>query len=168
MSRENLLALYLVDAILKLKVHNLNEIKKAAMGLLGKDDYRQIVGAGGVIVINEDAFNDLNRISGGKFGKSSLFTEADILSMYNATEKAPNGNEVKQTFGMFVDNLKPDDLREAIITKVLTRLFAWNKLYIIRAGQDGLENIFTNKFFEALKVIKDNMLKADAEEGGVA
>lgn len=168
MSREDLLARYLMDAILKLKVHNLSEIKKAAMGLLGKDDYRQIVGAGGVIVINDGAFEDLNRMSGGKFGKFSLFMEADLLQMYNATEKSPSGNEVKQTFGMFVDNLKPDDLREAIITKVLTRSFTWSKLYIIRAGQDALEGVFGHKFFEALKIIKDNMLKAEAEEGGVA
>ncbi len=168
MSREDLLARHLVDTILQLKIHNLNEIKKAAMGLLGKDDYRQIVGAGGVIVVNEDAFGELNRISGGKFGKSSLFAEADLLSMYHATEKAPNGTEVKQTFGMFVDNLKPDDLREAILTKVITQSFAWSKLYVIRAGQEALENIFTSKFFEALKIIKDNMLRAEAEEGGVA
>jgi hypothetical protein len=168
MSREDLLARHLVDTVLQLKIHNINEVKKAAMGLLGKDDYRQIVGAGGVIVLNEGAFEDLNRISGGKFGKSSLFTEADILAMYNATEKAPNGNEVKQTFGMFVDNLKPDDLREAILTKILTRSFAWSKLYIIRAGQEALENVFTQKFFEALKVIKDNMLTVEPEEGGMA
>lgn len=168
MSREDLLARHLVETILQLKIHNLTEIKKAAMGLLGKDDYRQIVGAGGVIVVNEDAFGELNRISGGKFGKSSLFAEADLLSMYHATEKAPNGNEVKQVFGMFVDNLKPDDLREAILTKVITPSFAWNKLYVIRAGQEALGNIFTSKFFEALKIIKDNMLRAEAEEGGVA
>lgn len=168
MSREDLLARYLIDTILKLKVHNLNEIKKAAMGLLGKDDYRYIVGAGGVIAVNEDAFENLNKLSGGKLGKSSLFMDADLILMYNATEKAPSGKEVKQTFGMFVDNLKPDDLRETIITKVLTRSFVWNKLYIIRAGQDALEGIFGQKFFEALKIIKDNMLKAEAEDGGVA
>ncbi|MBF0634193.1 MAG: hypothetical protein HQK85_06040 [Nitrospinae bacterium] len=168
MSREDLLARYLIDTILKVKVHNLNEIKKAAMGLLGKDDYRTIVGAGGVIVVNEEAFEYLNRISGGRFGKSSLFTDADLISMYSATEKAPNGNEVKQTFGMFVDNLKPDDLREAIITKTISHSFAWNKLYIIRAGQDALEGVFGQKFFEALKILKDNMLKAEADDGGVA
>lgn len=168
MSREDLLAMQLIDMILQLKVHNLNELKKAAMGLLGADDYRQIVGAGGVISLNEDAFKDLNRISGGKFGKSSLFTEADLLSMYNATEMAPNGTEVKQTFGMFVDNLKPDDLRDAILTKVITPSFVWSRLYIIRAGQEALENIFGNKFFEALKIIKENMLKVETEEGGVA
>lgn len=168
MSREELLARHLVDTILQLKIHNLNEIKKAAMGLLGKDDYRQIVGAGGIIILNEDAFNDLNRISGGKFGKSNLFMEADILQMYNATEKGPSGNDVKQTFGMFVDNLKPDDLREAIITKVITRSFAWSKLYIVRAGQEALENIFEQRFLEALKVIKDNMLKSGTEDGGMA
>jgi hypothetical protein len=168
MSREELLARHLVDTILQLKIHNINEIKKAAMGLLGKDDYRQIVGAGGVIILHEDAFNDLNRVSGGKFGKSTLFMEADLLPMYNATEKTSNGDEVKQTFGMFVDNLKPDDLREAIITKVITRSFAWSKLYIVRAGQEALENIFEQRFFEALKVIKDNMLKSEIEDGGMA
>jgi len=168
MSREDLLAWHLMDAILQLKIHNLNEVKKAAMGLLGKDDYRQIVGAGGVIVLNESAFDDLNKISGGKFGKSSLFTEADLLQMYNATKKGPKGNDIKETFGMFVDNLKPDDLREAIITKVLTRSFAWSKLYVIRAGQDALEGVFGQKFFEALKVIKENMLKSETEDGGVA
>lgn len=168
MSREDLLARHLMDTVLQLKIHNINEVKKAAMGLLGKDDYRQIVGAGGVIVLAEDTFNDLNRISGGKFGKSSLFMEADLLQMYNATQKAPNGNEVKQTFGMFVDNLKPDDLREAVLAKVVTRSFSWNKLYIIRAGQDALEGFFGQKFLEALKAIKDNMLRSEAEDGGVA
>jgi hypothetical protein len=168
MSREDLLAFHLVETILKLKVHNLNEVKKAAMGLLGKEDYRQIVAAGGVIVINQGAFEDLNRISGGKFGKSNMYMEADLMQMYSATEKAPNGNEVKQNFGIFVDNLKPDDLREAILTKVLTHTFDWSKIYIIRAGQDGLEGLFEQKFLEALKIIKDNMLKAEMEEGGMA
>jgi hypothetical protein len=168
MSREDLLARHLVDIILQLKIHNINEVKKAAMGMLGKDDYRQIVGAGGVIILSEGAFGDLNRISGGKFGKSSLFVEADLLQMYNATEKGPKGDDIKQTFGMFVDNLKPDDLREAIIAKVITRSFAWCKLYIIKAGQDALEGLFGQHFFEALKVMKDDMLKAETEEGSVA
>ncbi|MBF0292603.1 MAG: hypothetical protein HQK86_10660 [Nitrospinae bacterium] len=67
-----------------------------------------------------------------------------------------------------MDNLKPDDLREAIITKTISHSFAWNKLYIIRAGQDALEGVFGQKFFEALKILKDNMLKAEADDGGVA
>jgi hypothetical protein len=167
MSREELLARHLIDTILQLKLHNLNDVKKAAMSLLGKDDYHQIVSAGGVVILNEDAFNDLNNISEERFGKSRFFIEADLLSMYSATETGPSGNEVKETFGLCVDNLKPNDLRKAILTKVLTRSFSWSKLYIIRAGREALEGVFKEHFLVALKVIKDNMLKLNAEDGGV-
>jgi hypothetical protein len=168
MSREELLARHLIDTILQLKLHNLNEVKKAAMSLLGKDDYHQIVSAGGVIILNEETFNDLDKISGGRFGKSRFFIEADLLSMYNATETGPSGSEEKETFGLCVDNLKPNDLRKAILAKVLTSSFSWSKLYIIRAGQEALEGVFGQHFLAALKVIKDNMLKLNTQDGGVA
>jgi hypothetical protein len=168
MSREELLARSLIDTILQLKLHNLTDVKKAAMSLLGKDDYHQIVSAGGVIILNEDTFNDLNKMSEGRLGKSKIFIEADLLGMYNATETGPSGNEVRESFGLFVDNLKPTELRKAILTKVLTRSFPWSNLYIIRSGQEALEGVFGQYFIEALKLIKDNMFKLDKEDDGVA
>jgi hypothetical protein len=153
MTREELLARYLIDTILNIKLYNLNDVKKAAMSLLGKDDYRQIVSAGGVIILTEDSFDELNKISDSRLGKSKTYIEADLLDMYNATETGLGGNEVKAAFGLFVDNLKPIELRKAILTKTLTRSFSWSNIYIIRAGQDSLEDVFGQHFFAALKLI---------------
>ncbi|MBI4665341.1 MAG: hypothetical protein HY751_02895 [Nitrospinae bacterium] len=143
--------------------------REVAKTALEEDKWRLIYALGGVLVIPHFAYSEMESLTrknaqGG--GLDDLFTKIDLSAMYSKTVQDANGKEVRDLFGAYVDSLKPDFAREAVLDRVIKQT-QWNTYHILSRSAAHFGKVFGKNDAEVLKLVRESAIMLEPPEEGM-